>query len=104
MKPDIAVGVIGYGYWGPNLVRNLHKTPGFRVRAISDAVPGRLASALRIFPSARGVASGEELLARGEVEAVAIATPVHTHYPLEREAPKSGYDVLLIQTVAMHSS
>ena len=75
----IGVGVIGYGYWGPNLVRNFFETPGCRVVSVSDLQPERLAQrrAPRIRPSTRPPTTAT-CCSDPRVDAVAIATPVST--------------------------
>lgn len=72
----IGMGVIGYGYWGPNLVRNFAEAPGARLVGISDARTDRLDQARRRYPSAFLTERASELLANPAVDAVAIATPV----------------------------
>jgi predicted dehydrogenase len=91
----IRVGVIGYGYWGPNLVRNLSETPGADVRAIADGRSERLALAGARHPAARLTARAADLIADPDVDAVAIATPVHTHFDLALRALQAGNHVLL---------
>ena len=91
----IGVGVIGYGYWGPNLVRNFAALPDARVAAVADGRPGRLDQVRRAWPGATPYASAEELIADPAVNAVAIATPVWTHYPLAKQALEAGKHVLL---------
>lgn len=103
-RTDIGVGVVGYGYWGPNLVRNLHQTRGLVLRAVSDSDPARLATATRVYPTARGYPSSDALLADRSVEAVVIATPVKTHFTLAREALEAGKDVLLTKPATLRSA
>ena len=74
----IAVGVIGCGYWGPNLIRNFSTCPLTEVRAVCDASPARLEAIGRTYPHVKLVSSVDQLLEQG-VQAVAIATPASTH-------------------------
>lgn len=77
----IPVGIIGCGYWGPNLIRNFSNCPLTEVVAVHDMSPARLEAARRINSSAKGLTSLEEFLAL-PIQAVAIATPVSSHFPL----------------------
>lgn len=91
----IGIGVIGYGYWGPNLVRNFMAAPGSRVIGISDLRPERVTQAQGRYPSLNAVCDYHELLADTMIDAVAIATPVATHYDLAMEALRAGKHVLV---------
>jgi predicted dehydrogenase len=91
----IRVGVIGYGYWGPNVVRNFAETPDCHLEAVSDARPDRLAVAQRRYPSIRTFFDPYEMIDDPGIDAVAIATPVHTHFDLALRALKAGKHVLV---------
>jgi predicted dehydrogenase len=91
----IRVGVIGYGYWGPNLVRNFSETPGVEVRVVSDIRPERLGLAASRHPAVRRVEKAAELIDDTTIDAVAIATPVHTHFDLALRALRAGKHVLV---------
>jgi predicted dehydrogenase len=90
----IRVLVIGYGYWGPNLVRNLVYCPSTQPVAICDRDPKRLAKAKQVFPSIDTFTDLDSALANG-VDAVVIATPTSTHYPLALPCLDAGKHVLL---------
>jgi len=94
-SPTVGVGVIGCGYWGPNLIRNFFDTPGCRMLAVCDQSAARRAAMQTRHPSARAYGSFDELLADPEIDAVAIATPVKTHAPLARQALLAGKHVLV---------
>jgi predicted dehydrogenase len=91
----LTMGVIGYGYWGPNLVRNFAEAPGAQVTALSDMRPDRLKAALKRYPALKTTANYRDLLNDPEIDAVAIATPVSTHFALAMEALKAGKHVLV---------
>ena len=90
------IGVIGCGYWGPNLVRNFNILPDVRVTAISDLRQERLDYISRLYPNIE-IASTDcnDILKNNDIQAVVIATPVSTHYPLAMEALDNGKHVLL---------
>lgn len=89
------VGVIGLGYWGPNLVRNFLATDGVEGVYAADLSDDRLKKASKRFPSAHLTKDYRELLKSPDVDAVAIATPVSTHFELGKEALESGKHVIL---------
>jgi len=91
----IRIGVIGVGYWGPNLIRNLYKVEECSPVAVADVDPQRLAVMGRLYPGLRTVAWAEEVLHAPDVDAVVIATPISTHFALAREALRSGKHVLV---------
>jgi predicted dehydrogenase len=91
----INVGLIGYGYWGPNLARNFAETEGVRLAAVADGRADRRTAAERRHP---GIATAEDALAmidRADVDAVVIATPLDTHFPLAKAAIERGKHVLV---------
>jgi predicted dehydrogenase len=91
----IGVGVVGYGYWGPNLVRNFVEVQDARVVAVSDRRSETLGMAARRYPSIKTTSDYREFLRDPAIDAVAIATPVHTHYDLAVAALRAGKHVLL---------
>jgi predicted dehydrogenase len=95
----IKVGVLGCGYWGPNLIRNFATCPQTEVVAACDSSPARLEAIGRSFSQITRVGSLEELLALG-LDAVAIATPVSTHYPLAERCLNAGLHVLVEKPLA----
>jgi len=92
---NLNVGVIGYGYWGPNIVRNFFGTNGCVVKMVADGRSERLAALARIFPTIQGVKDGEEIIRSKDIDAVIIATPVFTHYALAKKALQNGKHVLI---------
>ena len=86
----IRVGVVGYGYWGPNLARNFAVHDGFELAAVCDQREDKLAIARSRHPGIRTCTRIEDLLADGGIDAVAIATPVDAHFDLAGAALASG--------------
>src|ERR1700676_1209860 len=76
----IKVGGIGYGYWGPNLVRSMFEAAETMVVAVSDMREERLSLVHSRYPSVHVTTDYRELLENPEIDAIAIATPVHAHY------------------------
>src|SRR5262245_55816817 len=91
----IGIGVVGYGYWGPNLVRNFAEAPGASLVAVCDVRQERLEEARRRYPSARVTEHYADLLSDSNVHAVAIATPVSSHFDLAMRALTAGKHVLV---------
>ncbi|MHC4249554.1 MAG: Gfo/Idh/MocA family protein [Planctomycetota bacterium] len=90
MNTPLRIAVVGCGYWGPNLVRNFAALPDCIVAKICDADPDRLAKLAARYPDAEPVTAFEEVVRDGSIDAVAIATPVRTHFPLARASLASG--------------
>ena len=89
------VAVIGLGYWGPNLVRNFSTVAGSDLRVCCDRDAARAEAIARAYPSLAVVHRAEEVFADPEVDCVAIATPVNTHFPLAKAALEAGKSVLV---------
>jgi predicted dehydrogenase len=99
----IKVGVIGYGYWGPNLVRNFMEAPGSTVVAVCDLRTERLAQLRHRYPSLRTVTDTQEIFKAPDVDAIVIATPVSSHFELAMAALKAGKHVLVEKPLAATS-
>lgn len=99
----INVGVIGYGYWGPNLVRNFIANPEARVVMVCDRDPGRLQKVGSLYPAIRLTSSADELIRDPEVDAVVVATPVEGHFLLALAALEAGKHVLVEKPIASTS-
>lgn len=99
----IGIGVIGFGYWGPNLVRNFHEMADSRVLAVSDLRMERLALAASRYPGIGIMQDPAELIRSPVVDAIVIATPVSAHYQLAMEALRAGKHVLVEKPLAMTS-
>jgi predicted dehydrogenase len=91
----VGIGVIGFGYWGPNLVRNFVETGRSPVACVADLDSKRLALVRARYPSTQTTADPYELIASPAVDAVAIATPLSTHFDLALATLKAGKHVLI---------
>ena len=97
---NIQVGVVGCGYWGPNLIRNLRQTPDCHLKLICDASEARLAHMRRLYPEVATTHKYEELLKDEELDAVVIATPVRFHYEMAKAALDVGKHVFIEKPMA----
>lgn len=95
MSAPLRVGVIGYGYWGPNLVRNFANGQRTKVVAIAEQGAQRRQVAQSAYPYIRVVEDANALIADPEVDAIAIATPIFTHYELAKRGLEAGKHVLV---------
>jgi predicted dehydrogenase len=93
--PSLRVGVCGYGYWGPNIVRNLSALDQCEVVAICDRKPDALKRASRLYPAVRMTTDEAEVLEASDIDAVAIITPVWTHFELAKRALQNGKHVFV---------
>ena len=89
----INIGIVGYGYWGPNLVRNFAETPGAIVAAVAELDTAKLAVVQRRYPAVKTTTDFRALLNNPNIDAVAIATPVSTHFELALAALRAGKHV-----------
>jgi predicted dehydrogenase len=92
--------IVGLGYWGPNLVRNLYEVPEAEVVSVCDMRPERIEGIRRRYPSIEGCSRLEQVLEDPRVDAVVIATPVRTHYPLAMAALTAGKHVFVEKPLA----
>ena len=86
----VRIAVVGLGYWGPQLVRNVFESPHSELAAVCDARPEAVEQIARRYPGVRQIARFEDVLADDAIDAVMIATPISTHYELARAALTSG--------------
>jgi len=91
----IKVGVIGYGYWGPNVARNFHASPGVKLIAVSDLDAKRRGLAEMHYPFIRTTPDPEDLVRSPDIDVVAIVTPVFTHFELARRALENGKHIFV---------
>ena len=100
----IRIGLIGYGYWGPNLARNFHQLPGAWLVACADSDAARLNEAARLYPLQQTTGDYRELLDNPTLDALVVATPARSHYELTRAALEHGKHVLVEKPLAMSSA
>jgi predicted dehydrogenase len=96
----IRIGIIGYGYWGPNLVRNFADVEAARVSMVADLRDERLREVARRYPGTRVTTDPDALITDSDVDAVVIATPVDHHYALGMAALRAGKHVLVEKPIA----
>jgi predicted dehydrogenase len=89
------VGVIGYGYWGPNVVRNFYGLENCQVVAVCDKNPDALRRASRLYPGVHLTTDFSEILNSPDIDAVAVVTPVWTHFELAKSALQNGKHVFV---------
>jgi predicted dehydrogenase len=99
----ISIGIIGYGYWGPNLVRNFAETPGAAIGGVADLDRAKLDVVARRYPGVKVTTDYTELLGDPGIDAIAIATPVRTHFELALAALRAGKHVWLEKPMTEHS-
>ena len=88
-------GVIGYGYWGPNVVRNLTNLDGCRVIAVADKSSPAHKRAQKTYPGLKVTSNASEVISSADIDAVAVVTPVWTHYELTKAALENGKHVFV---------
>lgn len=97
---DLRIAVVGAGYWGPNLVRNISEAPGAEIVAVADLSADRLAGIRKRYPAVRVTTDHREILSDASIDAVCLATPISTHRPLAEEAFAAGKHVLVEKPLA----
>ncbi|HLG59260.1 MAG TPA: Gfo/Idh/MocA family oxidoreductase [Vicinamibacterales bacterium] len=91
----VRFGVIGYGYWGPNIVRNISSLENSRLVAICDQNPAALKRASRLYPGVTMTSDASEVLRSPEIDVIAVVTPVWTHFELAKMALENGKHVFV---------
>jgi predicted dehydrogenase len=100
----IGIGAIGYGYWGPNIVRNFHSLDTSKVVGICDISPAALQRARQAHPSIPQYTNPDELISAKGVDAVAVVTPVWTHFELAKKALENGKHVFVEKPFTSNSA
>jgi predicted dehydrogenase len=96
----IKVGIIGLGYWGPNLVRNFQSVNGAEVIAVADFDDNRLSKIHQLYPKIQLFKDANEIFDLSDIDAVVLATPINTHYSLAKTALLKGKHVLVEKPLA----
>ncbi|MDR3763338.1 MAG: Gfo/Idh/MocA family oxidoreductase [Acidobacteriota bacterium] len=94
-KKALSVGVIGYGYWGPNIVRNFHQQENSSVSVVCDQRPEALAKVARAYPDMEVTTDIQSVLKSPSIDVVAVVTPVWTHFELAKAALENGKHVFV---------
>lgn len=97
------IGIVGYGYWGPNLLRNFISTPDCEVLYCCDIQLSRIKEIRKKFPSVIVTSNYQDLLDDKELDGVVIATPTKFHYPLAKLALENGKDVLIEKPMTLNT-
>jgi len=92
---NIKVGIIGLGYWGPNLIRNFSVSKNCKLIAIADLQTDKLKKYSNLYPGIETYTDANEIIKNPNIDAVVIATPVFTHFPLAKAALENGKHVLV---------
>jgi len=100
----LRVGLVGLGYWGPNLARNFSAIPGCELRWLCDPDAGARARLARSFPGVRSTGEIAELLEDGDLDAIALATPVSTHAELAIAVAAAGKHCFVEKPLAMDAA
>jgi len=100
MSKQVSVGVVGCGYWGPNLVRNFRSLPGCKLKMMCDVSADRLNSLKALYPDVAPEKSFDHMLNGVGLDAVVVATSVRLHFPMARAALQAGKHVLIEKPMA----
>jgi len=100
MSDGLQVGVIGCGYWGPNLIRNFNSLNDCTVRVVCDLDPSRLEHMENLYPHVHTTTLVENLFDDDQLDAIVVATPVHLHHDLAKRALLSGKHVFIEKPMA----
>src|SRR5213080_2560883 len=103
-KNMVRFGVIGYGYWGPNVVRNLTSLEGSELMAVCDKSPAARRRMQKAHPGIAVATEASEILASADIDAVAVVTPVWTHYELAKAALENGKHVFVEKPFTSNSA
>jgi predicted dehydrogenase len=99
-KELVKVGVVGCGYWGPNLIRNLRQSGECQLKLVCDSNEQRLSHMRRLYPEVATTTSFEDLLNGADLDAVVVATPVRFHYEMAMAALRAGKHVFIEKPMA----
>lgn len=91
----LKIGVVGYGYWGPNIVRNFNSIDSAQVVSLCDMNKDVLGRAAKLYPSLSTTTVIDDIVSSKEIDAVAIITPVYTHFELAKKALENGKHIFI---------
>src|ERR1700687_833290 len=91
----IKFGVVGFGYWGPNVVRNLASLEGVQVVSVADKSATARRRIQKAYPAIRVTDDSSELITASDVDAIAVVTPVWTHFEIAKAALENGKHVFV---------
>lgn len=100
----LTIGVVGAGYWGPNLIRNFYQLPTAQLKWCADLDRGKLARMQALYPGVNVTAEYDDLLEDHELSAIVIAVPARAHYDMARQALLAGKHVFVEKPLAMSSA
>jgi predicted dehydrogenase len=100
MKRNISIGIVGMGYWGPNLVRNFSRVANCSLKTVCDLDQARLAHVKSLYHEVTGVTDYQKLLDDPDLDAIAIATPVRHHHSLAKAALLAGKHAFIEKPMA----
>src|SRR5580658_8351830 len=103
MFKQVKVGVVGCGYWGPNLVRNFRSLPDCHLKVMCDISKERLKHLTALYPEVLGETSFEHMLTDSGVDAVVVATSVRMHFPMAKAALLAGKHTMIEKPMASSS-
>jgi predicted dehydrogenase len=104
MSQLINVGVVGCGYWGPNLIRNFRSLPDCRLKVMCDLSESRLKHLHALYPEIEGSRNFEEMVARPDLDAIVVATSVRFHHPMAKASLLAGKHTLIEKPMAMSTA
>lgn len=104
MKKQINVGVVGCGYWGPNLIRNFRSLPDCNLKVMCDVSESRLKHLNALYPEVEAETRYEKMLARTDIDAVVVATSVRLHFPMAKASLLAGKHTLIEKPMAASSA
>lgn len=104
MKTQLKVGVVGCGYWGPNLIRNFNSIDGCKLGVVCDTNEQRLAHVTKLYPDAFPERDYAQMLKSSELDAVAIATPVRFHHKMAKASLLAGKHTFIEKPMAASSA
>ena len=100
MKKPVNVGVVGCGYWGPNLIRNFRSLPDCQLKMMCDLSRDRLHHLRTLYPEVEGETQYEHLLNGASLDAIVVATAVRLHYPMAKASLLAGKHTLIEKPLA----